>query len=191
MIWNTDIMCWIYPTDTEYSRQNIRMYSRNNYNSTIEKLINRYCTKEYIIDGVRTYIIPPEHYDDIYRDTEVSDISTKNFIMSHTNFYRQIHIDKLYLSITYLPDYTMYIFIDCYEYCVKIYHVTVKSGWICPECRKPNTFDSWYAMLQYEDDISFPPCKVPPVFRKIPCQYCGKPLNRRFLKLNHKEKQHE
>lgn len=152
-------MCWIYPTDTEYSRQNIRMYSRNNYNSTIEKLINRYCIKEYI--------------------------------MSHINFYRQIYIDKLYLSITYLPDYTMYIFVDCYEYCVKIYHVTVKSGWICPECRKPNTFDSWYAMLQYEDDISFLPCKVPPVFRKIPCQYCEKPLNRRFLKLNHKEKQHE
>lgn len=191
MIWNTDIMCWRYPTDTEYSRQNIRLHSRDNYNSFMEKIINRYCTQEHIIDGIRTYIIPPEYYDDIYRDTEVSDISAKDLLLSHIDFYRRTPVDKLYLSAVYLLRKKMYISADCYEYDGKLYHVAVKSGWVCLECRKPNTFDGWCAMPQYEDDADFPICEVPPIFQKIPCRYCGKPLNRRFLKLAQNGEQYE
>ncbi len=101
-------------------------------NSAMEKLIYKYCTEEYIIDGVKTYIIPKERYDELYHYVEISDMPMK-------------------------------------------------------ERHQPNTFNNITLMPMYESDICFLPLdvipEIPPIFKKIPCQKCGKPLNRRFLKI--------
>ncbi|MDE6666273.1 MAG: hypothetical protein K2K14_08840, partial [Ruminococcus sp.] len=79
----------------------------------------------------------------------------------------------------------LYDLIPCYKYDGKLYHVSLKNGWVCLECRQPNTFNNITLMPMYESDIDFLPLdvipEIPPVFKKIPCQKCGKLLNRRFL----------
>ncbi len=161
------------------------LFSKNN--SAMEKLIYKYCTEEYIIDGVKTYIIPKERYDELYHDIEVSDIPLKEHNLSFIRYIESIDIPELCLSIVSLYKGNLKYFVSCYEYDGKLYHVSLTTGWICLECRHPNTFDGIYAMPMYEDDACFLPLdvipEIPSVFKKIPCQKCGKPLNRRFLKI--------
>ncbi|MDE6426518.1 MAG: hypothetical protein K2K89_10355 [Ruminococcus sp.] len=150
-------------------------------------LIKKYCEKEYIIDGVKTYIIPEKHYDRLYHDIEILDMIIKKLYLSFINYIKEINIPELYLSIVPLSKYAIYMFVYCYEYDEKLYHVSLKTGWVCLECRQPNTFDGIYAMPMYEDDHTFLPLdvtpEIPPIFKKIPCQKCGKMLNRRFFKI--------
>ena len=150
-------------------------------------LIKKYCEKEYIIDGIKTYIIPEKHYDRLYHDIEISDMIIKEHHLSFISYMKEINIPELYLSIVSLHRDNVQYFVYCYEYDGKLYHVSLKTGWVCLECRQPNTFDGIYAMPMYEDDLAFLPLNVtpeiPPVFKKIQCQKCGKMLNRRFFKI--------
>ncbi|MDE6672936.1 MAG: hypothetical protein K2K16_12205 [Ruminococcus sp.] len=153
----------------------------------MKKLIGKYCEKEYIIDGVKTYIIPEKYYDKIYHDIETSDMISKEHHLSFITYIKNINVSELYLSIVSLYRDNLQMFVYCYEYDGKLYHVSLKTGWVCLECRQLNTFDGIYAMPMYEDDHTFLPLdvtpEIPPVFKKIPCQYCGKFLNRRFFKI--------
>ena len=149
--------------------------------------IKKYCEKEYTIDGVKTYIIPEKYYNKIYHDIEISDMISKKLHLSSINYIKEINIPELYLSIVSLYRDNLQMFVYCYEYDGKLYHVSLRTGWVCLECRQLNTFDGIYAMPMYEDDHTFLPLdvtpEIPPVFKKIPCQYCGKFLNRRFFKI--------
>ena len=149
--------------------------------------IKKYCEKEYTIDGVKTYIIPEKHYDRLYHDIETSDMISKKLHLSCINYIKEINIPELYLSIVSLYRDNLQMFVYCYEYAGKLYHISLQTGWVCLECRQPNTFDGIYAIPMYEDDLTFLPLdvipEIPPVFKKIPCQYCGKFLNRRFFKI--------
>lgn len=153
----------------------------------MKKLIEKYCEKEYIIDGVKTYIIPEKHYNSLCHDIEISDMIIKEQHLSFIRYIEEINIPELYLSIVSLYRGNLQYFVYCYEYDGKLYHVSLRTGWVCLECRQPNTFDGIYAMPMYEDDPIFLPLdakpEIPPVFRKIPCQKCGKMLNRRFFKI--------
>lgn len=186
MIWNPDIMGWRYPTDTEYSRQN-RIRANT---PAMEMLIYKYCTEENIIDGVKTYIIPKERYDEFYHDIKISEFFNimKEHSLSFIKYIKEINIPEICLSIVCQHGGNVYYLVPCYKYDGKLYHVSLKNGWFCPECRQPNTFDGIYAIPMYEDDLTFLPLdvtpEIPPVFKKIPCQKCGKPLNRQFMKVN-------
>lgn len=159
-------------------------------NSVMKKLIHRYCTEKHIIDGVKTYIIPEERYDEIYHDIEISELSDtiKKHGLYSVKHLKEIDISEIFLSIVFAYRGIMYDFIPCYKYDGKLYHVSLKNGWFCLECRQLNTFNGIYAIPMSEDDLTFLPLdvtpEIPPVFKKIPCQKCGKPLNRRFMKIS-------
>ncbi|MCM1507643.1 MAG: hypothetical protein NC177_10990 [Ruminococcus flavefaciens] len=153
----------------------------------MKKLIEKYCTERHTINGVKTYIVPSEHYKNIYHDIEVSDIPVKEHCLSFIRYIENSDIPELLLSIVSLYRDNVQYFVYCYRYDGKLYHVALTNGWLCLECRQPNAFDGVYAMPMHEDDPTFLPHdvtpEIPPVFKKIPCQKCGKLLNRRFLKI--------
>lgn len=171
---------WRFPTDKEYSKAK-PLFRKND--SAMEKLIYKYCTEEYIIDGIRTYIIPKERYDEVYHEIEISDFSEtiKELNLSFIDMFRQTDIPEIYPSIAYSH---IYMFVHLYKYEGKFYHVALRTGWVCRNCYQPNKFNI-AAMPMYESEIDFLPYdvtpEIPPVFKRIPCQKCGKPLNRRFL----------
>ncbi len=156
----------------------------------MKKIIHKYCTEEHTIDGVKTYIIPKECYDELYHDIEISelcDIMKKHSLYS-VKYLKETDISEIFLSIVFAYREIMYDFIPCYKYNEKLYHVAFKTGWFCLECRQPNTFNGIYVIPMSEDDPLFLPLdvtpEIPPVFKKMPCRKCGKPLSRRFMKIS-------
>ncbi|MDE6093114.1 MAG: hypothetical protein K2G14_08485, partial [Ruminococcus sp.] len=100
---------------------------------TMEKLIYKYCNIEYTIDGVKTYIIPKERYDELYNDIEISDMPLKERHLSFIKYLKEINIPEIYLSIVFAYRGHLYDLIPCYKYDGKLYHVSLKNGWVCLE----------------------------------------------------------
>lgn len=67
-------------------------------------LLHEYCINELVIDGLKTFIISPEHYEDLLHDGKLleqlsmSDV-IKDFIPGMIEYAKQISEIKIYFAL--------------------------------------------------------------------------------------------
>lgn len=157
------------------------------------KSLQKYCMNEFIIDGLKTYIISPEHYENVLHDTElleelgINNDIWKNAISFMLENIKQIHERKIHLAFVKHENWKIHIWepVNVYEHDKHFYHVSIGNAWICRKCR--HVHRGKIIMPMAEADGIFLERKylnsfvVPDIFSKIPCEKCGELLQNHLL----------
>lgn len=150
------------------------------------ELLQKYCKNELFIDGLRTYIVSPGHYEDVLHDTqllnqlELHSAEMKNAISVMINYAAQIHEIKVHFAFVQHENRKRYIWepVNVCEYEGRLYHIFIKGNWVCIPCGH-NHYGKIIMPMAEADILFFDDKKqtvTPTLFKKIPCDKCGKLL---------------
>lgn len=156
------------------------------------KSLQEYCINELIIDGLKTYIISPEHYENFLHDTKllkqlgISDTG-KKFISGRIEYAKQISEIKIYFAFVQHEDRKTCIWepVNVCEYENVFYHVFIRDNWICKECGHNHLGKIIMPMSEADgvflDVRNNVASDIPAIFKKIPCENCGRLLQNHLL----------
>ena len=148
------------------------------------KSIGDYSEKELVIDGIKTYVISPDHYEEFLKDDELLkslDIRgvLYDVIPAMMENAKQIRDIKIGFAIALHNNRK-----SCRWEPVNVYedvcHVFIRSSWMCRNCGHKH--DGIIIMPMAEADAIFLERKelqnfeIPELFGKIKCDKCGKKL---------------
>ena len=154
------------------------------------KTLQKYCTDELIIDGMKTYIVSPKHYESILFDAELAkqlgipDALKDNIIPKLIENTNRIHELKIHFAFVWHEKRKNCIWepINVCEYNGRFFHVYIRDSWLCMECGHIHAGN--IIMPMFEADIVFSDHRifnVPDIFKKVPCENCGRLLQDHLL----------
>lgn len=161
----------------------------------ISKLLAKYCIKICNINGLDTYIISPQYYDDLLADVEllgklaISIFASTDLIKNFISIAKKVD-NQLLLAFVYYKNYIdkfAWVPLNCYENEKVFYHVHYRDSWLCRECGyllRANMImpiDESDPIFYSGTKNPYPP--IPFIFKKIPCSKCGKLLQNHLLLL--------
>ena len=156
------------------------------------KLLQKYCANELVIDGLKTYIISPEHYENLLHDTmlleqlSISDVG-KKFIPRLIEYTKQISEIKIYFAFVQHENRKICIWepVNVCKYENEYYHVFIRDSWLCRECGHIHLGKIIMPILEADgvflDGRNIMTSDIPTIFNKIPCEKCGKLLQNHLL----------
>lgn len=148
--------------------------------------ISEYSDKELIIDGLKTYIISPRHYEEFLSDVELFqtlDIrgTLYDAIQPLIENTRQIRDIKIGLAIVLHENRK-----NCRWEPVNVYedvcHVFIRRSWMCRNCG--HIHKGIIIMPRVESDSTFlekeqlKNYSFPGIFKKFKCEKCGKEMQK-------------
>ena len=152
------------------------------------KLLQEYCIDELIIDGLKTYIISPEHYENLLHDTmlleqlSISDVG-KEFIPRMIEYAKQISEIKIYFAFVQHENFAkrfMWEPVNVCKFGDDFYHIFIRNNWLCRECGHNHLGKIIMPMFEADsvflDKRNIRTAAIPTIFNKIPCEKCGKLL---------------
>ena len=156
------------------------------------KSLQEYCINELIIDGLKTYIISPEHYEKLLHDTKlleqlgISDTGRK-FIFERIEYAKQISEVKIHFAFVQHKNRKICTWepVNVCEYENVFYHVFIRDSWLCRECG--HNYLGKIIMPMSEADGVFLDVRniiksdIPVIFKKISCENCGRLLQNHML----------
>ena len=155
--------------------------------------LHEYCINELVIDGLKTYIISPEHYDDLLHDTRlleqlsISDVR-KEFIPGMIEYARQISEIKIYLAFVRHENWKkrfMWEPVNVCKFGSDFYHIYIRENWLCKECGHNHTGKIIMPMFEADgvflDMKNTRTAKIPAIFNKLSCEACGRLLQNHLL----------
>ena len=156
------------------------------------KLLQDYCINELIIDGLKTYIISPEHYDNLLHDTKLLEqlsISgvAKEFISRMTEHAKRINEIKIHFAFVQHENRKISVWepVNVCEYGNDFCHVFIRNSWLCRECGY--IYSGKIIMPMFEADGGFLDAEnimtseIPAIFNKTSCVKCGRSLQKHLL----------
>ena len=156
-------------------------------------LLHEYCINELVIDGLKTFIISPEHYEDLLHDGKlleqlsISDVG-KDFISRMIEYARQISEIKIYFAFAQHENYAkrfMWEPVNVCKFGDDFYHIFIRNNWLCRECGHNHLGKIIMPMFEADgvflDMRNIKTTVIPAIFNKIPCEKCGKLLQHRLL----------
>lgn len=156
-------------------------------------LLHEYCISELVIDGLKTFIISPERYEDLLHDRKlldqlsISDI-TKEFILRYIEYAKQISEIKIYFAFVQHENYVksfMWEPVNVCKFGDDFYHIFIRSNWLCRECGHEHLGKIIMPMFEADgvflDMRNLKTAAIPAIFNKIPCEKCGKLLQNHLL----------
>lgn len=152
-------------------------------------MIEKYCAKKLIVDGLETYIISPARYDDILKDTELSRQLEINgeFLKVLINNAAKIDEMKIHLAFVCHKAWENHIWqpINVCEYEDRYYHVSIRDTWLCRECGHVHRGSIIMPMAEADavflDKPHFRDFEIPAISKKLPCEICGRPLQNHLI----------
>ena len=156
-------------------------------------LLHEYCISELVLDGLKSFIISPEHYGDLLHDGKllnqlsISD-TIKEFILEKIEYAKQISELKIYFAFVQHENYVkkfMWEPVNVCRFGDDFYHIFIRSNWLCRECGHNHL--GKIIMPMFEADGAFLDMRniktaaIPDIFKKIPCEKCGKLLQHHLL----------
>ena len=155
--------------------------------------LQKYCMNKIIIDGLKTYIVPFEYYENIQHDTElleelgINNDIIRNAISLMIKNTKLNHKIKIHLAFVRHENRKIHIWepVNVYEHENHFYHVSVGRAWLCRKCQHVHMgniimpmaeADTIFLERQYLNSFV-----VPDIFKKIPCEKCGNLLQRHLL----------
>lgn len=136
----------------------------------------------------KTYIISPEHYDDLLHDTKLLEQLSlpgvaKEFISRMIENAKQINEIKIRLAFVRHENRKISIWepVNVCEYGNDFYHIFIRNNWICRECGY--IYSGKIIMPMFEADGGFldvenMTSEIPAIFNKTSCVKCGKLLQK-------------
>lgn len=156
-------------------------------------LLHEYCISELVIDGLKTFIISPEHYEDLLHDGKLleqlsmSD-TIKEFIPGMIEYAKQISEIKIYFAFVQHENYVkrfMWEPVNVCKFGDNFYHIFIRSNWLCRECGHNHLGKIIMPMFEADgvflDMRNIKIAAIPAIFSKIPCEKCGKLLQHHLL----------
>ena len=156
------------------------------------KLLQKYCANELVIDGLKTYIISPEYYENLLHDTmlleqlSISDVG-KEFIPRLIGYTKQISEIKIHFAFVQHENRKICIWepVNVCKYGNDFYHVFIRDNWLCRECGHIHSGKIIMPMLEADgvflDVQNRRVSDIPSIFSKIPCEKCGQLLQNHLL----------
>ena len=156
-------------------------------------LLHEYCINELVIDGLKTFIISPEHYEDLLHDGKllerlsISDV-IKDFIPGMMEYAKQISEIKIYFAFVQHENYAkrfMWEPVNVCKFGDDFYHIFIRNSWLCRECGHNHLGKIIMPMFEADgvflDMRNIKTTVIPAIFNKIPCEKCGKLLQNHLL----------
>ena len=155
-------------------------------------LLHEYCINELVIDGLKTYIISPEHYENILHDAKfLKQLSIsgeiKKSISRMIEYVKQISEIKIHLAFVQHENRKIFIWepVNVCKFGSDFYHIYIRENWLCKECGHNHTGKIIMPMFEADgvflDMKNIRVAKTPAIFNKIPCEACGKLLQNHLL----------
>jgi len=151
--------------------------------------LREYCSEVCNISGVETYIIAEELYDEFISDSELlSQLSfSANGIRPYIDYAKSVSA-PVHFAVTHFHGRIKpfeWIPVNCIEYGDSYFHVSIRNTWLCRECGKIHCGTIIMPMREH-DPVFYPDAPdrqppIPPVFEKISCSDCGKPLQNHLI----------
>ncbi len=148
--------------------------------------ISEYSDKELIIDGLKTYIISPRHYEEFLSDVELFhnlDIrgTLYDAIQSLIENADQIREIKIELAVVLHENRKICRWepVNVYE---DVCHVFIRRSWMCRNCG--HIHKGIIIMPMVESDSTFlekeqlKNYSFPGIFKKFKCEKCGKEMQK-------------
>lgn len=156
-------------------------------------LLQEYCASELVIDGLKTYVISPEHYEKLLHDTKLLEQlgisgTGKEFISRCIEYTKQISEIKIYFAFVQHENRVkrfMWEPVNVCKFGNDFYHIFIRSNWLCRECGHNHL--GKIIMPMFEADSVFLDMRnirtavIPAIFNKVPCEKCGKLLQNHLL----------
>ena len=156
------------------------------------KSLQEYCITKRIINTLITYVIIPEHYENLLHDTKLLEQlgisgTGREFISRMIEYARQISEIKIHLAFVQHENRKICMWepINVCEYENNFYHVFIRDNWICKECGHNHLgkiimpmFEADGAFLDVQNKITY---DIPLIFKKRSCENCGKLLQNHLL----------
>ena len=156
-------------------------------------ILHKYYIDELLIDGLKTYIISPEYYENLLHDTMlleqlgISDVR-KEFIPGMIEYAKQISEIKIYFAFVQhenFPKRFMWEPVNVCQFGNNFYHIFIRSNWLCKECGHNHLGKIIMPMFEADgvflDMRNIRTAVIPAIFNKIPCEKCGKLLQNHLL----------
>ena len=156
-------------------------------------LLHEYCISELVIDELKTFIISPEHYEDLLHDGKLLDQlsisdTIKEFISEKIEYAKQISEIKIYFAFDQHENYAkrfMWEPVNVCKFGDDFYHIFIRSNWLCRECGHNHLGKIIMPMFEADgvffDMRNIKTAAIPAIFNKIPCEKCGKLLQHHLL----------
>ena len=156
-------------------------------------LLQEYCANELVIDGLKTYVIFPEHYEKLLHDTKLLEHlgisgTGKEFISKYIEYTKQISEIEIYLAFVQHENLKIRYMWEPVNVCKlgnDFYHVFIRGNWLCRECGHNHL--GKIIMPMFEADGVFLDVRnrrvsdIPSIFKRIPCEKCGQLLQNHLL----------
>ena len=149
-------------------------------------LLHEYCISELVIDGLKTFIISPEHYEELLHDGKLLDQlgvsdTIKEFISGKIEYAKQISEIKIYFAFVQHENYVkrfMWEPVNVCKFGDNFYHIFIRSNWLCRECGHNHLGKIIMPMFEADgvflDMRNIKTAAITAIFNKIPCEKCGK-----------------
>lgn len=158
------------------------------------KALEEYCREELVIDGLRTFVIAPEHYMELLMDENLlyrlgifgPAASALAVMISNA---RQVDGEQLGVAIVRHDDRKLFVWEPVNVYCRDgiCYHVSVAESWFCLKCRHVNPGRFLQPMAEADqvflDRGNRYDVPIPAIFERIPCTSCGELLSRHLIRI--------
>ena len=155
--------------------------------------LHEYCINELVIDGLKTYIISPEHYENLLHDTKlleqlsISNIR-KEFIPEMIEYAKQISEIRIYLAFVQHENWEkrfMWEPVNVCKFGNDFYHIYIRENWRCIDCGHNHTGKIIMPMFEAEgvflDRKKVRTAKILAIFNKLSCEACGRLLQNHML----------
>lgn len=156
-------------------------------------LLHEYCISELVIDGLKTFIISPEHYEELLHDEKLLDQlsisdTIKEFIPGKIEYAKQISEIEIFFAFVQHENYVkrfMWEPVNVCKFGDNFYHIFIRSNWLCRECGHNHLGKIIMPMFEADsvflDMRNIKTAAIPAIFNKIPCEKCGKLLQHHLL----------
>lgn len=155
------------------------------------KGLEKYTYKRMVLNGLDTYIISPEHYDEFLRDEKLMESLQilKEFLYRYISIAASETGEALYFAIGYNQHIKRKWPLLCLEQDGVFYHVSYHSGWICRQCMQDNgavIMPLVEAAQDYYIGLNPFEIPIPSIFQNVACKSCGHMLQGHLIKLDKK-----
>ena len=130
------------------------MGEKNYYDdhSTDESIIKNYCKDVCIVQGLKTYLLNPEMFDDFLLNTDLSERIRRQFTENYVSWIKsliEIYPD-IFPALVFLQKAKVcqWLRLECFYRNGVYHHVHVSNSWMCLDCR---TFQSGIFIMPYQE----------------------------------------